>query len=67
MRQIIGPFAVAQHVGPRHLDLDDDDIPPRVERHQVGASPTLQRDFGNGNQVVAEQHPRDPARDISGA
>jgi hypothetical protein len=65
--EIVGPFAVTHQVGARHLDLDDHQLSARVDRHQVGTAAALQRDFGDGDEVVAQQHPRDAARDVGGA
>ena len=65
--EIVGPFAVTHQVGARHLDLDDHQLSARVDRHQVGTAAALQRNFGDGDEVVAQQHPRDAARDVGGA
>ena len=65
MREIIVPFAIAEQVRPRHLDLDDDDVAMRIERHQVGAAAVAQRHFGDRDAIVAKQHARDAATHIS--
>ncbi len=64
MRQIIGPFAIAHQIGARHLDLDDRDIAPRIDRHQVGAASAVQRDFGDRDQIVPQQHATHPTRHL---
>ncbi len=66
MGEIIGPFAVAEQIGTRHLDLDDDDVAARIDRHQIGTAPVLQRHFRKRDAIVAKQQPRDAAGDVGG-
>ena len=52
MVEIVEPFAVAEQIGARHLDLDDDDLAARVDRHDVGAAAAVERHFAHRRQIV---------------
>jgi len=64
--EIVGPLAVAQEVRAADLDLDDDDMPARVDPHEVGPPATAQRHFRQAPDVVTGEKPGDAAQDIGG-
>jgi hypothetical protein len=61
--EVVGPFAVAEQVGARGLDLDDHQLALGVDSHQVGAPAVAQRHLGERPDVVAREQPADAAGD----
>ena len=67
MREIVGPFAVAEQVGARHLDLDDHHLTAGIDRHQIGAPATVEQllSFKPGDFVELDLDPMIQAK-VSG-
>ena len=62
--EIVGPFAVAQEVGLRDLDLNDRQPTLGVDRHHVGATTVGQRHFADREQVLTAKQPGHAPRDL---
>jgi hypothetical protein len=62
--EIVAPFAVAEQIGARDLDLDDDQPALGVDRDHVGAPAVGQRHLANREHVAAEEQPGHAAGDI---
>jgi hypothetical protein len=62
--EVIAPFLVTEQVRPRHLDLDDHQLPLGTDRHHVGAAAVGQRHFAQGEKVGPEEQTCHAAGDV---
>ena len=62
VQAVVGPLLVGTEIRDGGLDLDDPDFPVAAERHQIGAAPRQQRQFGNAGQPQRQQQPLGAAR-----
>ena len=58
---------IAEQIGARAFDFDDDDLAFKVYPHQVGASVVAQTDLGLDHDLVAQEQAGNATRDCRSA
>ena len=66
MGPVFRPLAIAQEVGRRRLDLDDDEAPALVEAGDIGAAAIRQLEFADRAKPHVDEKPPDAAGQAAG-